>query len=298
MTETELLEKALHSSASIHQPHALKAFIAAQYLSVTLPDCDGLWLQVSELISKSELSVTGSISEMVEAPEFSEVRISRILSGGIYPAAYLALAQWYERKGFEDIFAHYIAEAASHSEYLSHNVTILLALNTVYQQLTVAQTTPFLNRMTEFLTSTFERNSSVVPSNPVKAPSFSELLEVSIKQPSFFGHNLITLAWLIRCEAMLNSEQLSKMSYHLYLQATSPLDDPDDALDITILNGIELISSEDEFHKKLSALIFDTCDNLHQVTLADALVYLQQQFPAKTANLSLIADYYHQWLKS
>jgi len=30
MTELELLNKALHACASIHQPHGLKAFLAAQ----------------------------------------------------------------------------------------------------------------------------------------------------------------------------------------------------------------------------------------------------------------------------
>lgn len=93
MTESELLEKALHSSATIHQPHALKAFLAAQNLIEVLGNNSELWQQVEGLISKSELRVSGPIAEMVDAPSFSDERISRILSGGIYPVAYQALVQ-------------------------------------------------------------------------------------------------------------------------------------------------------------------------------------------------------------
>lgn len=96
---------------------------------------------------------------------------------------------------------------------------------------------------------------------------------------------------------MLTFEQLARMKHHLYLQAATALDDPEDNLDLTILSSFELDSSAEAFTKKISALTFDACSNLHQITLADALVFLSRRFPEETANLGRIADYYYHWLK-
>lgn len=43
MTSRELLEKAVHRSAIIHQPHALKAYLSAQFLAAHLGQPEALW---------------------------------------------------------------------------------------------------------------------------------------------------------------------------------------------------------------------------------------------------------------
>ena len=57
MTSDQLLEKALYSSASIHQPHSLKAYLAANYLNVYFVKSDNVWLKTSELINQTEIEV-------------------------------------------------------------------------------------------------------------------------------------------------------------------------------------------------------------------------------------------------
>ncbi len=45
MTRDQLLEKALYSSASIHQPHSLKAYLAANHLNGYFAKTDNVWLK-------------------------------------------------------------------------------------------------------------------------------------------------------------------------------------------------------------------------------------------------------------
>lgn len=101
MTSDQLLEKALYSSASIHQPHSLKAYLSANYLNGYFVKSDNVWLKTSELINQTEIEVLGEYSATVQAPEFSDFRIHRILDNGVYPAAYAALMQWGRIRAFK-----------------------------------------------------------------------------------------------------------------------------------------------------------------------------------------------------
>ncbi|MEZ8384671.1 hypothetical protein AB6C98_13450, partial [Vibrio splendidus] len=197
MTSDQLLEKALYSSASIHQPHSLKAYLAANHLHNYFGITDNVWLKTSELIDQTEIEVLGEYSATLQAPKFSDFRIQRILDNGVYPAAYAALMQWHENKGFQDIFAHYVSQASQTREYLSHHVTILLALNRAYRELEPSQVPAFLNRFTEFVTST--RSDGDRSSDKSEVVELNSVLQACLKQFGFFGHNLITLTWIMRC---------------------------------------------------------------------------------------------------
>lgn len=326
MTELELLNKALHACASIHQPHGVKAFLAAQnvaecfqtpfVLSHEEPSTSmqkglekglkqeplekpSIWQQTADLIAESEIQVKGQFASLVSAPEFSEFRILKVLDLGIYPAAYQAMTQWYQSKGFAVIFAHYLSVAASHNEYLSHNVTILLAFNRLYPQLDATQIEPFLDRFTEFVTSSFagkrQKIGSVKQDIELEAErliAFKVLIKACLEQPSFFGHNLITLAWIMRSKAEFNEAQLVGLTKNLYQQATNPLDDPEDELDKGLFAMCQSSESQEVFELNLKHLVFKQCHNLHQVTLADALAFLYLSFPQEKAGISLISDYY------
>ncbi|KZM38911.1 hypothetical protein OA92_02885 [Marinomonas sp. SBI22] len=326
MTELELLNKELNACASIHQPHGLKAFLAAQNVAeffrtssalsqekkstitqkgrekrlkqepIEKPD---IWQRTSDLIAESEIQVKGQFASLVSAPEFSEFRIFKVLDLGIYPAAYQAMSQWYQSKGFAVIFAHYLSVAASHNEYLSHNVTILLAFNRLYPQLDATQIEPFLDRFTEFVTSSFagkrQKIGSVKQEIELEAErpiAFKVLINACLEQPSFFGHNLITLAWIMRSKAEFNEPQLVGLTKNLYQQATNPLDDPEDELDKGLFAMSQSSESQEVFELSLKHLVFKQCHNLHQVTLADALAFLYLSFPQEKAGISLISDYY------
>nr|WP_244212211.1 hypothetical protein [Vibrio splendidus] len=59
MTSDQLLEKALYSSASIHQAHSLKTYLAANHLNDYFGTTDNVWLKTSELIDQTEIEVLG-----------------------------------------------------------------------------------------------------------------------------------------------------------------------------------------------------------------------------------------------
>ncbi|NOI91771.1 hypothetical protein F0235_15145 [Vibrio splendidus] len=289
MTSDQLLEKALYSSASIHQPHSLKAYLAANHLHSYFCTTDNVWLKTSELIDQTEIEVLDEYSATLQAPKFSDFRIQRILDNGVYPAAYAALMQWHENKGFQDIFSHYVSQASQTSEYLSHNVTILLALNRVYRGLEASQIPAFLNRLTEFVTST--RSGGDRSTDTSEVVELDKVLQACLKQFGFFGHNLITLTWIMRCKEDLSKEQYESMLSNLYQQANSPLEDPDDEIDQAILAQCQSSDNSDELYDNIHRLVFCYTSNLHQITLADALCFLHEQFPEHTPELKRIAEY-------
>ncbi|MBW3698449.1 hypothetical protein EK599_22490 [Vibrio sp. T187] len=294
MTQNELLERALYSSATIHQPHSLKAYLATCYLYHYLDQPEYIWTQTNQLIGESEIHVSSVFSEAIQAPKFPEFRIHRVLQRGIYPAAYQALYQWHDSKGFNDIFAHYVVEASNTREYLSHNVTILLALNCAYQHLEASHIPPFLDRFTEFVTSTYAGGESAITASTkdnLYDVELTEVLASCLQQFGFFGHNLITLAWVMRCKNSLSETQYTSMLANLNTQANSPLEDPDDEIDITTWQQCEEQTHEEDFNKAIHQLVFGYSANLHQVTLADALCFLKERFPDSTSTLTHIAHY-------
>ncbi|WP_438465449.1 hypothetical protein [Marinomonas sp. PE14-40] len=122
--------------------------------------------------------------------------------------------------------------------------------------------------------------------------AFKVLIKACLEQPSFFGHNLITLAWIMRSKAEFNEAQLVGLAKNLYQQATNPLDDPEDELDKGLFAMSKSSESQEVFELSLKHLVFKQCHNLHQVTLADALAFLYLNFHQERAGISRIADYY------
>ncbi|MDA0149562.1 hypothetical protein [Vibrio sp. LaRot3] len=289
MENSELLEQALHSGAVIHQPHALKAVLSANYLAERFGESCKIFSHTSMLMANDSVVAPPIYAESIQAPEFQEFRIHRILNSGVYPAAYQASLQWHNKKGFQDVFNHYATKAASVKESLSHNVTILLAMNSVYEQLNEQQIPTFLNRFTEFVTSTFS-NVGNDKLGSVKI-NVADVLSSCIKQFDFFGHNLITLAWLLRCKDELSSLQYEAMLSNLYVQANSPVEDPDDNIDLANWEQCKTESGLEYFESQVNRLIFGYTSNLHQITLADALCLLQAEFPQHTEDFSKIAQY-------
>ncbi|ROR20695.1 hypothetical protein EDB67_11483 [Vibrio crassostreae] len=71
MTSDQLLGKALYSSASIHQPHSLKAYLATNHLNNYFRTTENVWLKMNELIDQTEIEVLGEYSATVQAPKFT-----------------------------------------------------------------------------------------------------------------------------------------------------------------------------------------------------------------------------------
>ena len=60
MTNQELLAQALHSGAIIHQPHALKAYLSAKFLSEKLPENTDIFRHTSKLMRNDSVEVLPS----------------------------------------------------------------------------------------------------------------------------------------------------------------------------------------------------------------------------------------------
>ena len=143
-------------------------------------------------------------------------------------------------------------------------MTILLALNRVYRDLEPSQVPAFLNRFTEFVTSTSSDGER--SSDKSEVVELNNVLLACFKQFGFFGHNLITLTWIMRCKEDLSKEQYESMISNLYRQANSPLEDPDDEIDQAILAQCQSSDNSDELYDNVHRLVFGYTLNLHQIT--------------------------------
>ena len=294
MTQNEVLVDALHRTALIHQPHALKAYLAMKNLTCRFPTFgDQEWSQCKNLISITEVEVSTVFSSSIEYKELSDERIRRILLRGLLPIGYVAVKQWYERVGIDSIFEHYINLTVENNEYLSHNISILLSLKEAFQELSSDQIPLFLDRFVEYVSSTFrETISTTRTSDNLLSIDINEVLTSSLKQPGFFGHNLITLSWLLRSKKSLESKIYNQLITHLFEQSKWELDDPDDRVNYSFLSECASVATEKEFEKLIYSLIHGQNKNLHQVTLADSLAHLWDMFPEQRSAISQLATYY------
>ena len=147
----------------------------------------------------------------------------------------------------------------------------------------------FLNRFTEFVTSTRSDGERSTDTNEVV--DLDKVLQACFKQFGSFGHNFITLTWILRCKEELSKEQYDSMLSNLYRQANSPLEDPDDEIDQAILAQCQSADNSDELYDNVHRLVFGYTSNLHQITLADALCFLHERFPEHIAELKCVAEY-------
>ncbi|WP_028115118.1 hypothetical protein [Ferrimonas senticii] len=294
MIQNEVLTDALQRSASIHQPHALKAYLAMKYLSVRFENFGVQeWKQCQNLIAISEVKVPMIMSENIESKVLSDDRIQYVMQNGVLPIGYIAMKQWHQRAGIDHIFNHYLNLAAERNEYLSHNVSILLALREVYSELEDDQIPFFLDRFAEYLSSTFRKITKGETTSIINSTvEVDKVLDSCIEQPGFFGHNLITLCWLLRSRTKIGKDIFYRILVHVYEQSKWDFDDPEDKIDHLFLQGCNSVSTENEFENIISSLINDQNKNIHQITLADSLVYLWSLYPDKRENISMLAVYY------
>lgn len=87
------------------------------------------------------------------------------------------------------------------------------------------------------------------------------------------------------------------MLSNLYVQANSPLEDPDDEINMNLWEQCQNSHGSEAFVNSTKALVYNYTSNLHQVTLADALCFLQSMFSEQTDELSRIAEYHCRLLE-
>lgn len=292
MNSHQILTDALSRAAVIHQAHSLKAYLSAKILESKLDSFgEKGWYQTQALIANGELAVSGLFTPSIQLKEFNWVRIDGILQRGIFPASYVAMHTWIAHEGIERVFAYYEQQAIQGNEYLLHTVSMLLSYKALWPELSDEQKPYFIERFTEFVTSTYYNKNHI--SYPLKAGvtmgpiSIEYAFDCAITAPGFWGHNLICLSWLLQSQTDNSPEFNQAVLGFIVEQSYWQFTDDGDILDKARFEQIEARADKSEFYTSVQGLLYDSVRNIHQVTLAAALVDLWERASSAEMKQSL-----------
>lgn len=273
------MDEALTRIAAIHQQHALKCYLAIKSLKnqFVWPETD--WMKIENLIALEEPNVDLTILKSDSRP-FEPVARRRhwILAHAIYPYAYFTMQDWFQQHDYNEIFAYYVEQCAEQNEYLTHNVSVLIAFKQAWPLIsTENQRLRFIERFCEFVTATFYGNnhqSYRLCEDYIKPTSIhaQTVLESALKQPGFWGHNLIALASILRIEYEIPEATFRQLLANLDEQCHWKFEDDTDKPQISFTGNNEI--SKHSLESACFELLTGTNSNLHQITLAESICYL------------------------
>ncbi|QYK05851.1 hypothetical protein [Shewanella zhangzhouensis] len=273
------LDFALTNIASVHQQHSIKCYLAIQSLKGFFTWSDLDWEQVASLVRFDEPRFDVEILKSSDI-YFDVVPRRRhwILSHAIYPHSYFTMLEWFNTAPSDEIFNFYMVQARQGNQYLSHNISILIAFEKVWKLLSTEwQKLRFIERFCEFVTTTFYRNN--LPCYQVKK-CFKPVATVDIKilsaacldNPGFWGHNLIAFAWMLKHESSIRKQLFNGLLLNLYEQCNWEFDDE---LDNPCIESTSVVDAcRESLESACRKLLLTSTHNLHQITLTDAVVFL------------------------
>ncbi|EAS66285.1 hypothetical protein L4D04_21620 [Photobacterium angustum] len=297
------MDEVLIRIAAIHQQHALKCYLAIKSLKKQFvwPETD--WIKIEDLIASEEPSLDFAILKPDSIP-FEPVTRRRhwILAHSIYPYAYFTMQDWFQKNDAKEIFDYYFEQCAEQNEYLTHNVSVLVAFVQAWSLIrTENQRLRFIERFCEFVTATFYGNNH--QSYPIcedyhKPTCFhpQTLLESILKQPGFWGHNLIAFASILRIEHQIPEGTFRQLLANLDAQCHWKFEDDADKPQISFTDSNQISS-----HRLASAchiLLTGSNRNLHQITLAESICYLFNLAGISPAQKSQLIDVILHFSKS
>lgn len=285
-----LVPYVLRSVAYIHQSHTCKAYCALEQLYAiksNLPD--EVWHYCTSMIIEDEPKVQGVIAkELLELEAITDSTSGRdfgpdwILGRGLMPLSYWAMCKKVDSLGFEGVIKLYADKALEQPRYLGHEVSILSAhwefYRTVVSQLANEEDQVlYLQRFTEYITATYANGALDLIEHPkVEAiQSEEELLLNALRQPGFFGHHVLAFVWGTRLKPYLSQSQQDKLNYTQtvlnggYGYENEP----------RLLDPLEFDWSEKELNDQLTRFFLEGPKNIHQITLAEALLWCWGQYP-------------------
>ncbi|MCL1122956.1 hypothetical protein [Shewanella surugensis] len=310
------LDEALQRIAIIHQQHSIKCFLSLNYLQSHFDWPNAEWQDIKMIIKMEEPYFSGTILEHTSSIDVVIKRRHWVLQHALYPYSYFVMQQWISTEGFDTVFNYYLKECLQSNLYLNHHLSILLAFNEAFTLLeNNNQILRFTERFCEFVTSTFYGNNQTQdPSSPSDSPLLAnhgtpdipKVLQACLTQPGFWGHNLITLSYLLKNEDKLTEAQSKQFLLHLYEQCHWDFPETADKPNINTLTEKELSLKSKSTNKKdlgkmssleaaCKQLLLQHQSNLHQITLAAAVVYLFKNLSLSQKNeqrLLSIAHYF------
>ena len=296
----ELIPFVLRSVPYIHQSHTGKAYCALESLYAQRPQLpDAVWEYCSSLIREDEPKVEGllapellALKEIVDPTSGRDFGPDWILGRGLMPLSYWAMQQKVQEQGFEAVFKEYLKRALEHPRSLGHELSILSGNWRFYQTAIASSERPeeralFLQRFTEFVTVTFARGEqdliqTIDPSQTIKTtPSLmhqlseAEVLVDALTNPGFFGHHVLAFVWGMRLKPMLSEAEHRQLLMNLSLiNGEDGRDDP-----TRQLRAIDERWDDEELDRRLAAFFLHGPTNIHQITLAEALLWCWSHYP-------------------
>ena len=287
----ELVFPALKSVPFILQSHACKGYLALENLRAHYPQwASEMWQYCVSLMNEDEPKIENLVApELLDLPFFIDHTSGRefgpdwILKHGLMPLSYWSMRKKIQELGFEQIFQSYLTKALDHPIYLGHELSILSSYWIFYK--TVLESHPnktrfmefFIQRFTEFVHVTFEGRNNIVFEHPQiqSIPIESKLLEEALRNPGFFGHHVLAFIWTRRLRSVITNTQYQTAMRNLtMLVRWHP-----DGEKIGNLQPISENVSEKELEERFQIFFNKGPRNVHQITLADALLSVWRNHP-------------------
>jgi hypothetical protein len=304
--------KRLAFFAETHAPKGLYALDRlARRLGLPAERCEEL-LQVNQLLDTPAVEgLLSERVGGFDAAALSEGRVRALVDGAVFPLAYIAAVEWTRRRGLRDLIESYREVALARLSGLGHAWSIWCSFHELLPELE-RRADPQLDalcaeRFAELVASQLATPASWPEgdegdelgqadgsddADPAALdlaniddadfddadfdgpePQLQGLLEAVCCTPGFFGHSLITLAWVLRAEPLLSA---AERRFALERATAIATDDSsfEATLEVEAPGDPERAISEDEYHAALTRLLDEGPKEVHTLTFADATTEL------------------------
>jgi hypothetical protein len=241
--------------------------------------------------------ITRLVSEGIQLPKpLKEGRRRYFIEEAVFPMAYYAGTEWVRDFGFRHLIDSFRDKALARTGYLGHSWTIWCSFHEIEPYLrTERQRLCAAERFVEFCASQL--------SDPDWTPAYtidSELKTLSVSEseaihsilckPGFYGHRVITLAYLFKYRETLSEAQWSHCLERMYDASNVPTGSMAHDIQVPTLETPRGVSVA-TFHRAVVRFLKEAAREVHTLTLADAIVELHGHVEDQGHLLSILERY-------
>lgn len=205
--------------------------------------------------------------------------LQALIRGAVFPLSYLAGATWTRRHGYTHLVESLADTAIERVGYLGHSWTIWCSFLEIEPYLhTDTQMIFAAERFVEFCASQLS-TPDWTPAYPIDFSLASHTLEEDemissvLSRPGFYGHRLITLAYLCKYRARLSTDQWKHSLKRMYDESQKHTGSA--AHDMQVHNSDPSGSLDDRVIASATVQYLNQAPReVHTLTLADAVVEL------------------------
>jgi hypothetical protein len=270
----ELIDDALRRVAVVHQQHSVKCCLAIFRLVERFPEWGPEAPRDLAAVLREEPVAPDIGHRLPSDTNFDTVGgARRLVEKALFPAAYVAMRRWVEESSLEAVLDVYRERACAEPDYLGHNVSIYCSLLGIrpFIEGNALRQGRFLDRFTEFVTATFHSRNRIVfdaEQEPLEPTTPETILNAAFRRPGFFGHQILAFVWARRHASALGPDGYAQVLGHLHRMSYWRIP----AKNIFSIRPADGVAHEGAFADAIRTLAFRGPENIHRVTLADALV--------------------------